>query len=110
MVHFVLCYPSAKQFVRHWKNSATANDWYKDSEANLLEKRLSRAIKEYEDCEKRVKEGKQDSIKEDENIKIGLAAKCEELQTLVKDLENRCAVSHQLFFIRKIVTHSKCNP
>eukprot|EP00551_Chaetoceros_affinis_P007047 CAMPEP_0203663100 /NCGR_PEP_ID=MMETSP0090-20130426/822_1 /ASSEMBLY_ACC=CAM_ASM_001088 /TAXON_ID=426623 /ORGANISM="Chaetoceros affinis, Strain CCMP159" /LENGTH=1204 /DNA_ID=CAMNT_0050525967 /DNA_START=211 /DNA_END=3825 /DNA_ORIENTATION=- len=117
MVHFVLCYPSEKQFAGHWKNSGMENAWYKDSEANLLEKRLSKAMKEYDDAkarhEKRIEKKQRKAVKKGhDNTKVVQthSKKYKELENLVKDLKNRCAVSHKLFFIRKIVTHSKCNP
>ncbi len=114
MLHFVMCYPSEKQFAAHWKNSAQENAWYKDSEANLLEKRLKKAVKQYDNAiyfhKERSAKRQKKNVKEHDNAKALYLKKCEELQNLVKNLEKQCAVSHQLFFIRKIVTHSKCNP
>jgi hypothetical protein len=88
MVHFVMCHPTDTQFDQHWSKASKASEWYADPEVKVLEKRLQKALKE---------SGHTDNSEED-------------LQKLVQNLRNRLAISRQLFFIGKIVTHSKCNP
>ena len=92
MVHFIMCHPTNKQFVKHWEKASTDSGWYADSGVKVLEKRLRKALHQHKNAK---------SIK---------SKNCEDLQNLVQSLENRLAVYQQIFFINKIVTQSKCNP
>ena len=93
MVHFIMCHVTGKQLAQHW-NASRDNDWYTNWGVKLLEKRLDKYVKEFENA----KTGNETT----KNIAI--------LQKLVDKFKNRLAVSQQLFLIGRIVTHSECNP
>ena len=90
MTHFILCHATEDQFSQHWEQPQTSsNEWYSsDSIVKVLEKRLCKA-----------KDPNNSSTSNEDDV-----------QKLVNNLEKRLAVSRQLHFIEKIVTHSKCNP
>ena len=92
MIHFTMCHVTEEQFAQHWQQSSNVNGQYADTGMKLLEKRHSKAKKEYE------------------KAKTSKDERSEDLESLVQHLENRLAVSRQLFFIGKIVTHCQCNP
>jgi len=86
MVNFVLCHISADEFKDHWTQMSKNDIWYSDPTINVLEKRLKEAMSQ---------------IKE--------KGSSEELEDLIKSLDKRLVISQQLFYIERIVTHSKCN-
>ncbi len=86
MVHFILCRISADEFRKHSVHLSKNSTWYCDPSIKVLEKRLKKA-----------------QSQSDEN------GESEELTELIKRLDNRLVAAQKLFYIEKIVTHSKCN-
>lgn len=86
MVNFVLCHINGDEFKGHWTQMSKDDIWYSDPAIKVLEKRLKKA---------------KSQSKEKESS--------EELVDLIKSLDKRLVISQQLFYIERIVTHSKCN-
>ncbi|GFH45637.1 hypothetical protein CTEN210_02111 [Chaetoceros tenuissimus] len=83
MLHYILCHVSDEELNAHWALSKN-NEWYTDSSIRVLTKRLKVASSKKENASHEEKE-------------------------LVQSLKRRLAIGQRLFFVEKIVTHSKCN-
>jgi len=94
MLHFLVCHVTCQDFMSYWGRMSTISD-YHHSEINLLEERLQNLRKQFSHVH--IKK----TSKSDERE--------EKFNNSVTNLQIRLFTAHQLFFVRKIVTYSKCN-
>ena len=82
MVHFILCHVNDNEFEQIWNSSQS---WHSDAGVKVLEKRLKKAQADH-------------------------TKNTEDRQKLVDSLEDQFTMRIKLFFIERVVCHSKCNP
>jgi hypothetical protein len=91
MIHHILCHVSTEEMSSYWMSGMPdaegSKTWHLDSEIKVLEKRYKLATKQLSESK----------------------GNTDELKTLITTLENRLFLSRQIFFVGKIVSHSKCN-
>ena len=86
ILHFALCYITAKEYQQHWVECSQDDSWYTDTSVKVLQKRLKKA------------ESQLNESKSSNGVK-----------KLIEKIEKRLYTAQQLFFIEAIISNSRCN-